>query len=98
MTNFECRSANAPRSRASARLKNMFDAANGNHHPIGSIVKLVADLVNSLIEEISFEEDLKVVRLLRHKDRAGGGLQITVQKHATHLAVPHVSPTFEKRH
>src|SRR5207237_4402452 len=78
-------------------FQNVLNAANGNDNPVGAIVELVTDFVDSFVEEISFEKNLEIVGILRDKHRTGSGLQITLEKGAAHLAIPNVGPTLEKR-
>src|SRR5438105_2399472 len=79
-----------------SRFQNVFDAANWNDNPVGAIVELVTDFVDSFVEEIGFEKNLEIVGILRDKHRTGSGLQITLEKGAAHLAIPNVGPTLEK--
>src|SRR5438552_17875327 len=79
------------------RFQNVFDAADGDDDPVGTVVEFVTDLINSFVEEIGFEKNLEVVRILRDEYRAGRGPQITLEKSAAHLAIPDVGPVFEER-
>ena len=80
------------------RFQNVFDAADGDDDPVGAVVELVADFVDGFIKQIGFEKDLEIVGVLRDEARAGGRLQIFLEKDAAHLAIPNVGPALEKRH
>src|SRR5216110_2083600 len=62
------------------------------------MVELIADFVNGFVEQIGFEHDLKVVAIFRNENRAIGRVQIALQKHAAHLAIPQIGPALQKRH
>src|SRR5438552_16456810 len=67
--------------------QNVFDTANGDDDPAGTMVQFVADFVNGFIEQVGFEHDLKIVAVFRDENRAGGGLQIALQKDADRKSV-----------
>src|SRR5581483_2318205 len=74
----------------------MFDAADGDDHPIGAIVELVADFIHRFVEKISFEQNLEVLELFGHESRTGSRLEIILEKEAAHQTIPNVRPAFEK--
>jgi hypothetical protein len=43
------------------RLQDMFYAADRNYHPVGSIVQLIADLIDRFVQQIGLEQDLQVI-------------------------------------
>ena len=80
------------------RFQNVFDPANRNDDPIGPVVEFVANFVDGFIEQISLQEYLQVVGILRNEDGAGGRLQIALQENRALLTIPKSGPTFQKWH
>src|SRR2546428_7963436 len=74
----------------------MFDPADGDDNPVGTIVQFVADFIDGFVEQVGLEQDLEVFLILRDEDRAGGCFQITLQEDAAHLAIPEIGPALEK--
>src|SRR5436190_15641502 len=80
----------------SHRLQNVFDPTNMDYHPAGPIVKFVTNFIDSFVEQIGFDHDLKIFAVLRDEDGAARRLQVTLKKDAANVAIPEIGPPLQE--
>src|SRR5205823_2088954 len=85
-------------SESLGKIEDVLNSAHRDHHPIRPVIQFVANFVDRLVEQISFEQGREIAPRLRHETGVDRRLEIALEKSRAHLSIPEIGPALEERH